>query len=317
MSIEALCWAWKQELPSAGRKLVLVALADAAHEDGECWPSYKTLAKKTGLAAATVRGYVTDLGDAGLLKKEARERSDGSQTSNRYWLQIEGADGSAGPGDAQRSADGAAAVGADGSAPHYVEPKAEPTTKPNGQESLLPSDVPPPKTSPVAEIWAHYQTVVPNAQRRVLDGRRRRIIEKALKVRTVEDCIGAITGLSRSDFHRGQNDRRKAYLDIEYALGLQSESPDKRIDDWLEKLGQRGSAHDAVQARLADIPQDRKHIVSTDIQRVKARFSRPQHEPTVRMGREAEAALREYPGIEVIENEDGSFAGWRLVNDPM
>ena len=47
-------WAWRQNLPSTA-KLVLLALADAADDEGNCWPSVATIAGKAGVTTRTVR----------------------------------------------------------------------------------------------------------------------------------------------------------------------------------------------------------------------------------------------------------------------
>jgi hypothetical protein len=39
-------------------KLVLLALADCANDEGRCWPSASTLARKTGEGERTVRRAV-------------------------------------------------------------------------------------------------------------------------------------------------------------------------------------------------------------------------------------------------------------------
>lgn len=80
-------------------------------------------------------------------------------------------------------------------------------------------------------VWEHYVETF-NARRQELNVQRRRIIEKALERHTVEECCQAITGLSRSPHHNGQNEQRIKYLDIRYALkgnGARGESNDERI----------------------------------------------------------------------------------------
>ena len=54
MSIKAINWAWDQQLPP-NAKLILMAIADAADEEGNCWPKIKTIAKKCGVSQRTVQ----------------------------------------------------------------------------------------------------------------------------------------------------------------------------------------------------------------------------------------------------------------------
>ena len=92
-------WAWRQALTPT-LKLVLMALADAADDQGICWPSVSTLAKKCTVSTRTVQRSLRVLIDSGLLIAEARQRRDGSSTSNRYRLLIAGGDNLSPPREA-------------------------------------------------------------------------------------------------------------------------------------------------------------------------------------------------------------------------
>ena len=84
-------WAWQQSL-SPNLKLILMALSDAADDDGICWPSVSMLAKKCNVSTRTVRRGLQSLIENGLLVSEPRYRNDGSNSSNRYRLQLGGGD---------------------------------------------------------------------------------------------------------------------------------------------------------------------------------------------------------------------------------
>jgi hypothetical protein len=84
-------WAWQQKL-SPTPKLILMALADAANDFGVCWPSVSTVATKCCVSIRTVRRVMQQLIDRGLLLSEQRYRKDGSCSSNRYRLRLEGGD---------------------------------------------------------------------------------------------------------------------------------------------------------------------------------------------------------------------------------
>ena len=84
-------WAWRQQL-SPTPKLILMALADAANDDGVCWPSVSTVAAKCCVSVRTVRRVMQKLVDRGLLLSEQRYRKDGSCSSNRYQLRLQGGD---------------------------------------------------------------------------------------------------------------------------------------------------------------------------------------------------------------------------------
>jgi hypothetical protein len=84
-------WAWQQQL-SPTPKLILMALADAANDDGVCWPSVTTVATKCCVSIRTVRRVMQTLVDRSLMRTEQRYRKDGSCCSNRYRLLLEGGD---------------------------------------------------------------------------------------------------------------------------------------------------------------------------------------------------------------------------------
>ena len=84
-------WAWKQKLRPTP-KLILMSLADAADDFGICWPSVPTVADKCCVSIRTVRRVMKKLEERRLMLSEPRYRKDGSCTSNRYRLQINGGD---------------------------------------------------------------------------------------------------------------------------------------------------------------------------------------------------------------------------------
>ena len=70
--------AWKhilrvRELPASHvRKAILYALASRANEDGECWPSIRTLCRDSGLAQRTVQAHLQRLVNQHLLIRNER-----------------------------------------------------------------------------------------------------------------------------------------------------------------------------------------------------------------------------------------------------
>jgi hypothetical protein len=59
---------WVIDLPDS-QKIVLLALADCANDEGHCWPSMATLAKKCSKGERTVQGVIKDLVKAGHLTR--------------------------------------------------------------------------------------------------------------------------------------------------------------------------------------------------------------------------------------------------------
>lgn len=86
MAHEYTSWAYAQEIPGAGRKFVLVALADRANADGYSFPGQKGLASMTGQSERTVREHLEWLEAEGFICREERRRKDGTRTSDAYYL---------------------------------------------------------------------------------------------------------------------------------------------------------------------------------------------------------------------------------------
>lgn len=60
---------WAIDLPDS-QKIVLLALADCANDEGHCWPSMATLSKKCSKGERTVQGVIKDLVKAGHLTRK-------------------------------------------------------------------------------------------------------------------------------------------------------------------------------------------------------------------------------------------------------
>lgn len=91
MSLKALGWAFGQ-LAAAdltdGEKVMLLALADHANDDGECFPSVSRLGQIIGRGDRTVRDRIAALEDKALLVRVQRRRENGSLSTNAYRLAL-------------------------------------------------------------------------------------------------------------------------------------------------------------------------------------------------------------------------------------
>lgn len=67
MAINAIEWAFEQEISVPSAKLVLLSLADHANKSGYCWPSIARLSKRTGLSRATIFRSIETLTGLGLV----------------------------------------------------------------------------------------------------------------------------------------------------------------------------------------------------------------------------------------------------------
>lgn len=64
MSVRVMSQVWLLKLPDS-QKIVLLALADSANDEGHCWPSMRSLVEKTSKSERTVQGVIRELVDAG------------------------------------------------------------------------------------------------------------------------------------------------------------------------------------------------------------------------------------------------------------
>jgi DNA-binding MarR family transcriptional regulator len=81
--------AMKQRGVKPTAKIVLYWLADHYNEgSGACFPSLNTLADECEMDKSTVIRHLSTLEEAGLIKRSARTRENGSQTSTSYCLSL-------------------------------------------------------------------------------------------------------------------------------------------------------------------------------------------------------------------------------------
>lgn len=83
MSIQALSWCLKKEIPNPTAKLVLMILCNYANENNVSYPSEKHLASLVGVTDRSIRRCTKQLSELGLLKVEQR-----LGTSNLYTILI-------------------------------------------------------------------------------------------------------------------------------------------------------------------------------------------------------------------------------------
>jgi len=70
MSVRVMTAVWELDLPDSD-KLVLLALADCANDEGHCWPSVRSLTIKCSKSERTIQGSIKRLVDEGhLIRRE-------------------------------------------------------------------------------------------------------------------------------------------------------------------------------------------------------------------------------------------------------
>ena len=88
MSIKVMSAVWANGPDSKTELLVLLALADNADDQGKCWPSYATIARKSRITRRHVIRIISKLCKDGYIKKKKRMQNQ-EQTSNIYMINIE------------------------------------------------------------------------------------------------------------------------------------------------------------------------------------------------------------------------------------
>ena len=90
MSMGLMVAAMKLRVGNPLRKLVLIKLADNASDIGECWPSYQHIADQCEISKRSVMNHITALCESGLLRKEIRKGGPKGNSSNVYFLTLDG-----------------------------------------------------------------------------------------------------------------------------------------------------------------------------------------------------------------------------------
>lgn len=79
-----MAWVWEHSLTSGSERLVLLALADNANDQGFCWPSLETIAKKANISRRYVISIIKKLEKRGDIIVERRRETSKKNKSNVY-----------------------------------------------------------------------------------------------------------------------------------------------------------------------------------------------------------------------------------------
>lgn len=89
MSIKIMTRVFEKSKTRQGARLVLLALADNASDEGICYPAVATIARKAGLSEQVTREYLHAFERMGLMAISTRTDENDRQCSNLYELCIE------------------------------------------------------------------------------------------------------------------------------------------------------------------------------------------------------------------------------------
>lgn len=187
MSVQSISAAFAYSAPSPTAKLVLLALANYADENDQCFPSVRRISSETGLSERAVRNAIKALTDCRAVTKEARRRRDGTQTTDLFTLNIQAA-----PNAVSQAAPGAvSAPDRLHDVPQQTAPRAPLTTfEPPLEPSLKPRE------ALVEQIWS-LQPIV-GGKRKAGRPDIRAALDAAIKRRGDPDAIlSALTAYYR------------------------------------------------------------------------------------------------------------------------
>lgn len=148
MSIEAIHYVMKTDIPDGIAKLVAFVIADYAHaETGQAWPKMETLARKCSQSVRTVQRKIGVLEDLGILRVEKRYAETGRQRENLFVLYLPGVprpaanDPSPSRPDA-RSHRGEGDTQSPIPPPNPVTPEGDSAVTPEGDTAVTPRGIP-------------------------------------------------------------------------------------------------------------------------------------------------------------------------------
>lgn len=197
MSVRVMSLVWDTDLPPS-EKLVLLALADAANDEGHCWPSATTIARKSGQGERTVRRAIQSL-----IEKKHLTQQQRSGTSAVYTLHPcqSGTPARAAPLPARHDP-----LPERQGTPARAAPKPSKNHKQPSGDMSADAD-PPVSKKEILEAW--QSRMVPLGFPAVLKmtSQRERQLSARLRDSNLDEWMRAFDALERSAFCRGENDR--------------------------------------------------------------------------------------------------------------
>jgi Helix-turn-helix domain len=104
MSVHVSSWVWNRAKCGGNELVALLALADMANDDGECWPSVPTLAARCRCNDRTVQKNLKNAQERGEIEIIQRRCENGESNSNFYRFRKYAGGGGNLPGGGERSA---------------------------------------------------------------------------------------------------------------------------------------------------------------------------------------------------------------------
>lgn len=222
MSNEALGWVFKHSPYEGTKRVIHLAIADVVNDayDNKFWMSNENLAAKARCSRAYVNNTLSEMVKSGYL--EVVQGNTGRSKTVEYRFIFHDPE-SVKTVDTLESVNTVDTLGAESvNTVDTLSPESVNTV------DTIPIDINPSKEEPkdmsvsekIAKVWDSYTQVCERCQlgKKRFTPERRELIRRRLNEWSVEELVKAIEGLEFSDFHRGKNERRKAYDSIELIL---------------------------------------------------------------------------------------------------
>lgn len=215
-----MSWILDYERTTTGTdRLVLLSLANHATKapiDGawESYPGIDLIRQEANIAKRqTVKDALARLVERGIISKDVQGAPDrrirADRRPNLYRIHGGPSDGSphedGGPSDVATGAPPRARGGPSQGPQTVIEPTAEPLDL--VAEPLRGPD-------PVSAVFDAWRASTRRTAATVLDAKRRKLIENALRTYPVDEVIDAVTGWQHSGYHRGENAAHRPYNDL-------------------------------------------------------------------------------------------------------
>jgi hypothetical protein len=165
MSIRLMTDVWDTAVSPATTRLVLLALADQANDEGVCWPFMATIASRAGCGLSTARKACAELENQGLLRREFRKAEDGDNDRSIYVVNADKLAELAGAarserGVAKKERGGPLKSGGGAAQIWRHNPQGTPKGEPKEDAATAASEAPSPKPVPYSPefeaAWAAY-----------------------------------------------------------------------------------------------------------------------------------------------------------------
>ncbi len=274
MSFKVTNWAWARSESRNGARLVMLALADRADDNGCAWPSIDDLVERTKLSPRAVQKAIANLVEIGELQVE---NGGGRHRSNRYRIVPKPRTNDGVTDEEPRTSDGVSAEETPHSAhetPHFEaetphsatqnpvqsapEPSVEPPENHQRNHPPAPHDEPPLGQQIFNKWWEQYGHTTAQGKRTI-----RRTIDEALSngidATELWNALDRIGDLSKpvtgGTLQFAFAELRKAALGAEVIpFASRQQAQQSETDAWFERAMARAKARDEAAAAEGGTP---------------------------------------------------------------